>query len=89
MNYWNKLFPNFIFNIKYENLVSSTKNEIINMLNFCDLAWDDDCLNFYENERSIKTASNVQVRSRIYSSSIGLWKKYEKYLKVYFDKLNT
>ena len=89
MNYWNKLFPNFIFNIKYENLVSSTKNEIINMLNFCDLVWDDNCLTFYENERSIKTASNVQVRSKIYSSSIGLWKKYEKYLKVYFDKLNT
>ena len=59
------------------------------MLNFCDLVWEDNCLNFHENNRSLKTASNVQVRSKIYNSSIGLWKKYEKYLKVYFDKLNT
>jgi Tfp pilus assembly protein PilF len=89
MNYWNKLFPNFMFNIKYESLVSNTKNEIINMLNFCDLVWDDNCLNFYKNKRSVKTASNVQVRSKIYNSSIGFWKNYEKHLKVYFDKLNT
>ncbi len=89
MNYWNKLFPNFMFNIKYESLVSNTKNEIINVLNFCDLVWDDNCLNFYKNKRSVKTASNVQVRSKIYNSSIGFWKNYEKHLKVYFDKLNT
>ena len=89
MNYWNKLFPKFIFNIKYENLVSNTKDEIINMLNFCDLVWDNNCLNFYENKRSVNTASNVQVRSKIYNSSIGFWKNYEKYLKIYFDKLIT
>ena len=89
MDYWNKLFPNFILNIKYEKLVSDTKNEIVNMLNFCDLIWEDNCLNFHENNRSIKTASNVEVRNKIYTSSIGLWKNYEKYLKIYFDQLNT
>ena len=89
MNYWNKLFPNFIFNVKYENLVTNTKNEIVDMLKFCDLDWNDNCLNFYDNKRSIKTASNVQVRNKIYSSSIGFWKNYEKYLKLYFNKLNN
>jgi hypothetical protein len=78
-----------MFNIKYESLVSNTKNEIINMLNFCDLVWDDNCLNFHENKRSVKTASNIQVRSKIYNRSVGLWKKYEKHLKKYFGKLNT
>ena len=87
MNYWNKLFPNFIFNIKYENLILNTKNEIINMLNFCDLAWEDNCLNFHENTRSLKTASNVQVRSKIYNSSINLWKNYEKFIGDSFNNL--
>jgi len=89
MNYWNDLFPDFIYNIKYENLISDTKNEINNMLKFCDLNWEDKCLSFYKNSRSIKTASNVQVRNKIYSSSVGLWKNYEQQLKVYFDKLKN
>ena len=59
------------------------------MLNFCDLAWDDNCLNFYENKRSVRTASSVQVRSKIYNSSINHWKKYEKFLNKYYEKLNV
>ena len=28
MKYWDDLLPNFVFNIKYENLISNTKKEI-------------------------------------------------------------
>ena len=34
MKYWNKLFSDFIFNIRYENLISNTKDQIRNLLNF-------------------------------------------------------
>ena len=37
MDYWRKLLPNFIFDIKYENLISNTKNEINDLLEFCNL----------------------------------------------------
>ena len=89
MKYWNNLLPNFIFNIKYENLISNTKAEIKNLLSYCDLDWNKDCLNFYNNKRPIKTASDVQARSRIYTSSIDSWKNYEKYLSKYFIKLKN
>ena len=89
MKYWNDLLPNFIFDIKYEKLVSNTKIEIQNLLKFCDLKWEDDCLNFYNNKRPIKTASDIQARSKIYDTSINSWKKYEKFLKQYFVKLNN
>ena len=59
------------------------------MLNFCDLEWDDKCLHFHNNKRAVKTASDVQARSKIYTSSIDSWKKYEKYLNEYFQKLNA
>ena len=87
MNYWKNLFPKFIFEVKYENLVSNTEKEIRSMLNFCDLQWDNKCLDFYKNKRAVKTASDVQARNKIYSSSINLWKKYENFFKLYFDKL--
>ena len=77
MNYWNKILPNFLFNIKYENLISDTQIEVKKLLKFCDLTWNNKCLDFHENKRIVKTASDVQARSKIYSSSINSWKKYE------------
>jgi len=89
MKFWNKLLPNFIFNIKYENLINSTKIETKKLLTFCDLKWEEKCLSFHKNKRPIKTASDTQVRSKIYNKSINLWKKYEKHLANYYEKLNV
>ena len=89
MNFWNKLIPDFILNLKYEDLIKDTKKEVKKLLNFCELPWDDNCLEFYKNKRPIKTASDTQVRSKIYNTSVNKWKKYEKYLKKYYDKLKV
>ena len=87
MKHWKNLLPEFVFNIKYENLISNTEIEIRNLLKSCNLDWFDNCLNFYNNKRPIKTASDVQARSKIYSDSIGKWKNYEGYLTKYFINL--
>jgi len=55
--------------------------EIKNLLKFCNLSWNNNCLKFYNNKRVIKTASDTQVRKKIYKSSVGSWKNYEKYLE--------
>jgi len=89
MNFWNKLIPNFILNLKYEDLINDTKKEIKNLLNFCELSWENNCLEFYKNKRPIKTASDTQVRNKIYNSSVNKWKKYERFLKKYYVKLKT
>ena len=89
MKHWNKLLPNFIFDIQYENLISDTKNQIISLLNFCKLDWQKSCLEFYNNKRAIKTASDTQARSKIYNTSIDSWKNYDKFLNKYFLKLEN
>tara|TARA_Y100000590_G_scaffold469324_1_gene656174 strand:- start:7077 stop:8645 length:1569 start_codon:yes stop_codon:yes gene_type:complete len=89
MNYWNDLLPDFIFNINYENLINNADREIKKLLKFCNLEWSDSCLNFYKNKRPIRTASDVQARSKIYKTSIGSWKNYEKHLKKTFLKLDN
>jgi len=87
MKHWKNLLPDFIYNIKYESLISNTKTVIQNLLEDCNLVWTNDCLNFHNNKRRIKTASDVQARNKIYSNSIDSWKNYEKYLNEYFTKL--
>ena len=38
--------------------------------------FEENCLRYYETERPVKTASSEQVRQPIYTSALGLWKKY-------------
>ena len=89
MTHWENMFSDSIFKIKYENLILNTKTEIKNILSFCDLNWDNNCLNFHKSNRQIKTASDIQARSKIYSSSINSWKKYETNLNIYFNELKN
>jgi len=89
MSHWNTILPNFIYNIKYETLISNTESEIRDLLKFCELEWAKDCLSFYNNKRPIKTASDTQARNKIYKTSINSWKNYEKQLRKYFVKLKS
>ena len=87
MNYWQSILPNFIINISYEKLISNPDLEIKKLLKYCDLTWSNKCLEFYKNKRAIKTASDVQVRNKLYKSSINSWKNYEKNVSSFFSKL--
>ncbi|WP_435189759.1 sulfotransferase [Pseudothioglobus sp. nBUS_23] len=88
MDTWNELFPNKIYEINYEKLINEQKSETKDLLNFCDLKWDDNCLEFHKNTRAVKTASHSQVRKKIYKGSSEAWKKYEAYLKPLIDGLS-
>lgn len=88
MEFWNKLFPNKIFEISYEDLTINQEKETRKLLKYCDLNWDSNCLNFYENNRMVKTVSSLQVREKIYQGSSEIWKKYEENLKPLINGLN-
>ena len=88
MDHWREIFPEYIYDIEYESLVSNLDDEVKRILDFCDLKFEEDCVNFYQNKRSIVTSSSLQVREKVYSSSINRWKNYEKELKPLYDELN-
>ena len=89
MNHWRSILPNFIFDISYENLISKPEFHVKKLLNFCNLDWEENCLKFYNNKRVIKTASDTQVRKKIYTSSIDYWKNFKKYVEHPFSKLSN
>jgi len=80
MNFWSVTFPNQIYNISYENLVSNKEVEIKNLLKFCELEWDANCLLPHKNKKRVATASIEQVRNPIYKTSIKKWENYAKHL---------
>ena len=87
MDYWHNLFPGKIYDISYEDLTSDQEKETRNLLKYCDLDWDENCLNFYTNTRAVKTASAVQVRNKMYQGSSDVWRQYSEHLKPLLDAL--
>jgi tetratricopeptide (TPR) repeat protein len=88
MGFWNKLFPNKIYDICYEDLTTLQEIETRKLLEYCELEWDESCLNFHKNKKAVKTTSAMQVRQKIYQGSSEVWKKYEAYLQPLLKGLN-
>ena len=63
--------------IHYEAIIADQETETRRLLDFCGLEFDPACLAFHENAAPVATASSVQVRKPLYSSSLGRWKKVE------------
>ena len=87
MRFYKKKYPDFIFDINYEKLTTNQKEETVKMLDYIGLEWDEKCIKFYQNDKSVMTASSVQVRKGLYQGSSEKWKNYSKYMNSVFDKL--
>ena len=81
MSFWHERFPDQIYDICYEDLTTNQEEETRKLLEYCDLDWDENCLNFHSNKRAVKTASALQVRKKMYQGSSEAWKKYEAHLQ--------
>lgn len=82
MAHWESNLPaGMMLSVYYEQVVAEFDTMARRIVAHTGLPWDDTCLRFYENSRSVKTASLSQVRQPIYNSSVGRWRKYEQFLK--------
>lgn len=88
MFFWETNYKNKIYNISYENLISDQENEIKNLINFCDIGWDADCLEYHKNKKTIKTVSFVQARKPIYKTSIKASDNYLNHIDILKNTLN-
>jgi len=88
MAFWHELFPNQIYDISYEDLTTNQEKETRKLLEYCELEWDENCLNFHTNKRAVKTSSSLQVKEKMYQGSSEVWRKYEAQLKPLMNTLN-
>ena len=87
MSHWQKLFPGEIFTVQYEELVMEQEKVSKQLIDYLGLEWDEKCLDFHNNERDVRTISNMQVRQPMYKNSIDRWKPYEKHLQPLIEVL--
>ena len=80
MAHWNSIYQDEIYEIQYEELVQKQEEKSKELIDFIGLEWDPNCLDFHKNKREVKTASNLQVRKSMYSSSVERWKNMKNTL---------
>ena len=92
VEFWKNKLGSFIYEVQYENLVSNTNNEIKKLLDFCNLEYEDNCINFHKNKSPVKTLSMMQVRQPIYKSSLKQSEKFnykKEFSELYSGLKNT
>lgn len=87
MDHWHDVLPDFVLDVRYEDVVSDLDGQVGRLLDFCGLPFEEACLQFHKTERAVRTASSEQVRRPIYGSSVNLWRRYEAHLDELIDIL--
>ena len=91
MNHWHSVYGKDIFTVHYDNVINKTEETIRELIDYCNLPFEKECLEFYKSSRPVKTPSAEQVRQPIYKSGLNYWKNYEKHLvplKKIIDEIN-
>jgi tetratricopeptide (TPR) repeat protein len=81
MDHWQEVLPGRVLQVNYEEVVADLESQVRRLLDYCELPWEDVCLDFHKNTRPVNTASAEQVRQPIYTDAIDFWKHYELQLE--------
>ena len=72
--------PGAVRRVVYEHMVENTEEEVRGLLDSLGLPFEQACLEFYNNDRAVRTASSEQVRQPIFTDAVEHWKRYEPWL---------
>jgi tetratricopeptide (TPR) repeat protein len=80
MDHWDRVLPGRILRVHYEHVVADLEGQVRRVLDFLDLPFEPQCLDFHRTERSVRTPSSEQVRQPIYRSGTDQWRAFEAHL---------
>ena len=80
MNHWNEVIPAKILRVQYEDVVNDLEGQVHRILEYCGLPFEETCLQFHKNKRSVRTASSEQVREKINRKGLAQWQPYKQWL---------
>ena len=87
MDHWDEALPGQVLRVHHEDVVDDLEGSVHRVLDFLGLPFEQSCLEFHKNVRSVKTASSEQVRQPIYREGMDQWRHYEPWLGELKEKL--
>ncbi len=89
MRHWQDTLHGTVLQLQYEDLVADPERVTRALLAHCGLPWEAQCLAFHQQKTSVATASAVQVRQGIYTSSVNRWKRYGDAVQPLYELLES
>jgi Tfp pilus assembly protein PilF len=89
MRHWHAAMPGAIHEVAYEALVADPEQVTRDLLDYCGLPWEDQCLDFHLSKSSVATPSAMQVKQQIYTGSVDRWRRYGDVLHPLHQLLNA
>ena len=81
MEHWDRVLPDKILRIHHEDVVADLESQVRRLLDYCELPFEQACVDFHNTERSVRTPSSEQVRQPIFTTSLDAYKPYEPWLE--------
>ncbi|MBD1159315.1 sulfotransferase [Pelagibacterales bacterium SAG-MED19] len=87
INYFKQKYSDKIFSISLEEFSNDPKNSAMEIYKFCNLRWDEKCLDFYKRDDLFtNTASINQIRSAVQKYDLSKYEAYKGMLNKYLKK---
>lgn len=80
MNHWDQVFPGKILRVIHEDVIDDLETQVRRILDYCELPFEQVCIDFHTAKREVRTASSEQVRQPINRKGMNQWQPYEEYL---------
>lgn len=87
MDHWDTVLPGFVLRVQHEDVVHDLETQVRRLLDFCDLPFEESCIEFYKTKRNVRTPSSEQVRQPIYTTGLEHWRNFEQHLQPLIDSL--
>ncbi|MEA5125338.1 tetratricopeptide repeat-containing sulfotransferase family protein [Xanthomonas floridensis] len=87
MRHWLALYPDSIHTFDYDAFVAAPEPTLRALLDFLQLPWEPECLDFHRARNAVRTASYWQVRRPLHSEASGRWRAYAAQLSPLRDAL--
>jgi tetratricopeptide (TPR) repeat protein len=81
MRHWDQVLPGRVLRVHHEDVVDDLEGSVRRLLTFCELEFEPQCIEFHQNQRSVRTASSEQVRQAIYRDGLEHWQNFEAWLE--------
>jgi hypothetical protein len=74
MRHWEAVLPSHVLRVQYEELVTDLEGQVRRLLDFLELEFDPQCLEFHRLGRNVRTASSEQVRRPVFTEGLDQWR---------------
>lgn len=81
MQHWHRTMPDRVLDVSYEALTENPEAVARQVLDYCGLPFEADCIDLQSNRSPVATLSSMQVRDAIHRRGVGEWRRYEKQLE--------